>query len=163
MRALIPLLVLAAACRKDPPLFENRSDLAPLRARLTATGGDPSRVLRVRAVTDLLQLEPGRRYRFALLGDGALRVAPLHADVPNNEYVHAILADGAPVRSAGWIIVKHDGRAVTGAMVDRNSRSYCPSAQSVTATIEALRALGIPRPRITVDPEPPSCVTPRTT
>jgi hypothetical protein len=149
------------ACSRGPERFTNRKDLAPLRERLRAAGGDVSRVIHVRALQDLTALQVGERYRFAIPEDGHLRVAPLPASAANNEYVHPVLVDGAPVRTAGYIIVKHLDRTVTGAMVDRDSRAYCPSAQSVQVAIEALRSLGLSRDRIAVDPVPPQCEPPR--
>ncbi|MFO0625836.1 MAG: hypothetical protein U0325_09495 [Polyangiales bacterium] len=152
---LLPIALLA--CSRGPERFTNRKDLAPLRERLRATGGDPTRVIRVRALQDLAALQVGERYRFAIPEDGQLRVAPLPASAANNEYVHPLLVDGAPVRTAGYIVVKHLDRMVTGAMIDRDSRAYCPSAQSVQVAIDALRALGLDRSRISVDPVPPQC------
>ncbi len=149
------------ACSRGPERFTNRKDMAPLRERLRATGGDVARVIQVRALQDLTALQVGERYRFAIPEDGRLRVAPLPASAANNEYVHPVLVDGAPVRTAGYIIVKHLDRAVTGAMVDRDSRAYCPSQRSVQAAIDALRSLGLARDRIAVDPVPPQCEPPR--
>jgi hypothetical protein len=149
------------ACSRGTERFTNRKEMAPLRERLRASGGDVARVIRVRTLQDLSVLRVGERYRFAIPEDGQLRVAPLPASAANNEYVHPLLVDGAPVRTAGYLSVKHSDRTVTGAMVDRDSRSYCPSQQSVQAAIDALRTLGLARDRIAVDPVPPHCDPPR--
>jgi|JI10StandDraft_1071094.scaffolds.fasta_scaffold706064_2 hypothetical protein len=162
LRLLPPLLMLSAfACSRGPERFTNRKDMAPLRERLRASGGDVARVIHVRALQDLTALQVGERYRFAIPEDGRLRVAPLPASATNNEYVHPVLVDGAPVRTAGYLIVKHLDRTVTGAMVDRDSRAYCPSQRSVQVAIDALRTLGLARDRIAVDPVPPQCEPPR--
>lgn len=158
LRLLPPLLMLSAfACSRGPERFTNRKEMAPLRERLRASGGDVGRVIHVRALQDLMALQVGERYRFAIPEDGHLRVAPMPASAANNEYVHPVLVDGAPVRTAGYIIVKHLERTVTGAMIDRDSRAYCPSQRSLEVAIEALRSLGLARDRISVDPVPPQC------
>ena len=161
MRTALLLILTLLGCSRASALFESRKDLPPLRARLLAAGGDPARVIDVRALADLTRLDSGARYKFSLPADGRMRVAPLPIRAPNNEYVHPVLVDGAPVRTAGSITVKHDGNTVTGAMVDRDSRAYCPSEASVGAAIDALRALGLPRGRISVEPSAPQCDAPR--
>jgi len=77
--------------------------------------------------------------------------------MPDNEYVHPILADGSPVRTAGGIVVRHDGVTVSGAVLDRDSRAYCPTEASLAAAVDALVALGVPRAGITTTPRDPAC------
>lgn len=154
-RALFCLAL--AACTRGPERFESRKEIGPLRERLRASGGDLSRVIHVRAQSDLARLESGERYKFAIPEDGRFRVAPRPLSEPGNEYVHPVLVDGARVRTAGNLIVKLLDGAVSGVMIDRDSRAYCPSQRSVSEAISALRALGIPRTRISVDPVPPHC------
>lgn len=154
---LCALLSALAGCERAPTLFPNRKELAPLRARLAQRGGDPSRIIRVNGRVDLTRLNRNTRYKFSLPADGVLRVAPLPADMPNNEYVHPILADGAPVRTAGGIVVRHDGVTVTGAVLDRDSRAYCPTEASLAAAIDALVALGVPRAGISTEPVAVAC------
>lgn len=154
---LCALLVALAGCERAPAMFPSRKEIAPLRARLTQSGGDSSRVIRVNGLVDLTQLNRNTRYKFSLPADGVLRVAPLPADMPNNEYVHPILADGAPVRTAGGIVVRHDGVTVTGAVLDRDSRAYCPTEASLGAAIDALVSLGVSRGGITIEPRTPQC------
>lgn len=156
MRGLFLLLLALCACSRSER-FNNRKPIGPLRERLRASGGDPARVHHVRALSDLARLEFGEKYRYAIPEDGRLRVAPIPARMPNNEYVHPTLVDGAPVRTAGYIIVKHREGVVSGVMVDRDSRAYCPSQGSLQAAISALRSLGLARDRISVDPVPPNC------
>lgn len=156
MRA--PLLCLALlACSRSPERFNNRKDIVPLRERLRASGGDLARVIDVRSLGDLGRLQVGERYRYAIPEDGRFRVAPLPASASNNEYVHPVLVDGAPVRTAGYLIVKRQGGEVSGVMVDRDSLAYCPTQSSLQAAIDALIALRLDRTRISVDPAPPHC------
>lgn len=152
---LLALLALAG-CASSPTLFANRKPIAPLRERLAASGGDPSRIVTLRAATDLATLIPNERYKFALTAEGAFRVAPLPASAANNEYVHPILADGAPVRTAGMITVAPDG-AVT---LDRDSRAYCPTEASLAQAVDALVAMGVPRARVRTAPVEPRCEPP---
>ncbi len=159
MRPLALALVLAA-CASSPTLFANRKPIAPLRARLAAAGGDPARVVTLRGVSDLVALSPGEPYKFALAADGALRVAPLPARASGNEYVHPILVDGAPVRTAGMITATHDGARVTAVSLDRDSRAYCPTEESLAEAVDALAALGLPRACIRTRPTSPQCEPP---
>ena len=129
--ALLALL-LASGCSAPPvpPLFDSRVPLEPLLAKLKESGGDPGRILRPRATADLGRLESGRRYKFVVARDGQLAIAPLPADDPSNEYVHPVLAGGAPVRTAGGIRVERDGSAIRKVAVDQDSNAYCPTAAS---------------------------------
>lgn len=157
---LAGLFTLAGCERAPPPLFPNRKEVAPLRARLQQSGGDVSRVIRVNGLVDLTRLNRNTRYKFSLPADGVLRVAPLPADMPGNEYVHPILVDGESVRTAGGITVRHDGVTVSGAVLDRDSRAYCPTEASLASAVDALAALGVPRAGITAAPTTPACEPP---
>jgi len=138
------------------PLFPSRVDLAPLQAKLTASGGDRARILRPSSWEDLTALEVGRRYKLVVARDGRLAIAPLPADAPDNAYVHPILGDGRPVRTAGAITRRPNDTFE----VDQDSKSYCPTYASLDAAVEALVRLGVPRARITRSDRPPACVAP---
>lgn len=142
----------------DDPRYVCRVDAAPLRAALRAAGGDPARVLHPSAQRGLVALASGRRYKFVLTEDGKLAVAPEPADAPHNEYVHPVLADGAPVRSAGGITVVHDDGRVSRVLLDAESRAYCTTAESLRPTVRALRAMGVPAEAIAVEARPRACV-----
>lgn len=157
---LAPLVTVLVACASSPTLFANRKPIAPLRARLAAAGGDPARVITLRGASDLAALDSGERYKFALTAAGALRIAPLPARAPNNEYVHPILADGAPVRTAGMITVTREGESLTAITLDRDSRAYCPTEESLAHALDALVALGLPRARLRTTPVTPQCEPP---
>lgn len=153
----VALCLLLLACSRGPERFSSRTEIGPLRERLRASGGDLARVLHIRAAADLARLEFGERYKYAIPEDGRFRVAPTPVDATGNEYVHPVLVDGARVRTAGHLIVKHKDGVVSGVMLDRDSAAYCPSQGSLQEAISALRALGIARAKISVDPVPPHC------
>jgi hypothetical protein len=154
---------LAGCSRSAPPapppqLFESRSPYVVLEKRLRETGGDPSRALVPRSVADLLQLAPGRPYKYAVRADGTLAIAPAPADDPASDtFTHPILALGQPVRTAGALRVDHDGKELSHASVDQSSRSYCPSAGSLISAVEALRKLGVPGDRVRAEDKPVQC------
>lgn len=150
------------ACRASsqgfpPPLFDSRVPLEPLLAKLKASGGDPRSILRPRSSADLLALTSGKRYKFASLRDGRLAIAPLPADAEANEYVHPVLAAGAPVRTAGGLRVDHDGSSLRKVTVDQDSKAYCPSAASSSAALVELARLGVPADVLRVENRPPAC------
>jgi len=158
--ALLALL-LASGCSAPPPvspLFDSRVPLEPPLAKLKESGGDPGRILRPRASADLAALESGRRYKFVVARDGRLAIAPLPADSPSNEYVHPVLAAGEPVRTAGGIRVEHNGSSIRKAVVDQDSKAYCPTAASLDSALTVLAGLGVPADRLRVDNRPPACV-----
>ena len=161
----LAFVVLSLSCRAaaptavdDDPRYVCRVDVGPLRAALRAAGGDPARVLRPSAPRWLVALASGRRYKFVLTGEGKLAVAPEPADAPHNEYVHPVLADGAPVRSAGGITVTHDDGRVSRVLLDAESRAYCTTAESLRPTVRALRAMGVQAEAIAVEARPFACV-----
>ncbi len=139
------------------PLFDCRVAVEPLLAKLKASGGDPGRILRPRSSADLLSLKSGKRYKFASLRDGRLAVAPLPADAEANEYVHPVLAGGAPVRTAGGLRVDHDGSSLRRVTVDQDSKAYCPTAASLSAALVELARVGVQPEVLRVENRPPAC------
>ena len=124
----------------DDPAVDGGLPLDPDRARQIVTGSpDPI---------------------FVVTLDGRLALAPLPADAPHNAYAHPILADGAAVRTAGGITVVHDDGQVRAVSLDAASRAYCTATESLRPAIRALRALGVPSERITVEGGVFACVVP---
>ena len=154
------VLVLAAGCGppRPIPLFDSRVPYEPLRAKLAASGGDATRILRPRRAADLAPLQSGKRYKFVVPADGSLAIAPLPVDAPSNEYVHPVLGEGGPVRTAGNIRVDREGDTIARLVVDQESKAYCPTADSLAAAFEALSRLGIAGDRLRVENRPPACV-----
>jgi mono/diheme cytochrome c family protein len=160
-RSILLLVGVAAACSGRPQalvLFDSRVAYEPLATKLKTSGGDPARIVRPRRVADLAALEPGKRYKFVVGPDGTLAIAPLPADAPSNEYVHPVLGAGGPVRTAGNIRIDREGERVVRVVVDQDSKSYCPTAGSLSLALEALSHLGIPGDRLRVENRPPACV-----
>jgi hypothetical protein len=152
------VLLLPAVLRADDgKTFPLRVDYAPLVAKLHASGGDPSRIIVVERPADLSRLDPGKRYKFALAGK-FLTIAPLPADAPSNEYVHPILAGGAPVSTAGGIVVEKTPLKIT---LDQDSKAYCPTFESLDRAARALIAAGVPGPAIDKRNRPPDCAPPK--
>jgi len=156
-------LVLAglAACENARPpmgLLESRVPLEPLLVKLKASGGDVGRIIQLRSLSDLVRLESKKRYKFVVLADGRMAIAPLPADAPSNEYAHPVLAQGAPVRTAGGLAAEHDGRTLRRVVVDQDSRAYCPPADSLVAALTELHRLGVPSDRFRLENRPPACV-----
>ncbi len=159
---LLTVALGATACRRKTPsepgpLFESRVPLAPLEEKLHASGADAKRILHPKSVSDLLLLTPDHRYKFVVLSDGALAIAPLPADAPANEYVHPILARGQPVRTAGGLRIERDGSSLTKIALDQDSASYCPSVGSLSAALSALAAMGVSLQILRVENRPPVC------
>lgn len=159
LSVLLGAALAAAACTREAPipLFESRVSTEPLLRKLRASGGDLSRILHPRRAADLAALETGKRYKFVVLADGRMAVAPLPADAPSNEYVHPVLAGGAPVRTAGGIRVERDGSTLRRVTVDQDSRAYCPSAASLSAVLAALQRLGLSARVLRAENRPPVC------
>jgi hypothetical protein len=130
----------------------------PLLAKLKAAGGDPRLILRPRTATELARLESGKRYRFVARRDGSLAIAPLPVDAPGNEYVHPVLAEGGPVLTAGGIRVDGAGADVRKVTVDQDSKSYCPTGESLGTALRELARIGVPPDRLRVENRPPECV-----
>jgi hypothetical protein len=155
---LLLLALLAPATSScGPALFTSRVDVAPFLEKLRTAGGSPDRILHPHTLADLGPLESGKRYKFVVLGGGELAVAPLPADAPDNQYVHPVLAGGAPVRTAGGITVTRDGDAIREVVVDQDSKAYCPTRASLAAATRAVTALGLPKERVHEADRPPQC------
>jgi hypothetical protein len=156
-------VVLALACLagcgggRVVPLYESRVAIGPLRERLRQAGGDPARILHPASPRDFEALVAGKRYKFVVDSEGRLAVAPLPAEVPSNEYVHPILADGGPVRSAGGLRVERDARGLTRVTVDQDSKAYCPGPESLSEALRSLRAAGVDAGALRVENRPPDC------
>jgi hypothetical protein len=150
--ALVPTLGAAEAAR-----FASRVPYAPLVKKLADAKQSPSKILHPLRADDLLQLTKGKRYKFIVDGAGKLAIAPLPADAPGNEYVHPILAGGAPVATAGGITVEQAAGALTRVTVDEDSKAYCPSFASLDAAVAALLKLGVAASRIMRLDKSPAC------
>ncbi|MCU1281973.1 MAG: hypothetical protein JWM53_5519 [bacterium] len=155
----VAVALMATSAFASPSPFTSKAPYDQLVAKLKSSGGDPSRILHVRSPNDLTRLESGKRYKFALDEAGALAVAPLPADAPNNEYVHPILASGGAVRTAGGIAVEHANGRITKVTIDQDSQAYCPTLQSLDEAARALEKLGVESQRIARQDRPPQCVT----
>ena len=149
----------AAVAVAAPSRFTSRVAYEPLVAKLQASGGDAARIVRVRAVGDLAAFESGKRYKFVVAEAGALSVAPLPAEAPNNEYVHPILAGGGAVRTAGGLVVVRtpDGR-LAKIVVDQDSKAYCPTFESLDEAVQALTRIGVAATLVARQPRVPECV-----
>jgi hypothetical protein len=163
MKALpvVAAVCVLAGCAAQPaprPLFESRVPIAPLLARLKASGGDPGKVLTPRAAADLDRLETGKRYKFVVRAGGALAIAPLPVDAKSNEYVHPVLGEGHAVLTAGGIRVDRESGKPTRVTVDQDSKAYCPTGDSLEAALVALARLGVPPDSLRVENRPPACV-----
>jgi cytochrome c553 len=130
----------------------------PLIEELRQAGGDPSRVLHPSTAGELAQLQPGARYKFAVLADGRLAVAPDPADAPKNKYSHPTLTNGEAVQTAGGIRIEQERGAIRKVIVDPGSSSYCPSTGSLQAALDALVRIGVDASLLRVDNRPPVCV-----
>lgn len=155
---LVALLAFSATAQAGPKTFPSRVDYPPLVKKLEASGGSSGRIVRVRRAAELDALESGHRYRFTLDAHGQFSIAPLPADARGNEYVHPILAGGAPVLTAGGIRVERSGGKLTGVILDQNSQSYCPSYASLQAAVDALVRAGVAVSLIRREDHPPKCV-----
>jgi hypothetical protein len=151
---LFAVMVATAAFARELP---SRVPYEPLLAKLKASGGSLDRVLHLKQAADLDKLESGKRYKFVVDVHGQLAVAPLPADAPANEYVHPILAGGGPVRTAGGIRVERAGGKLQRIVVDQDSKSYCPGADSLQEAVRALTALGIAAAAVKTEDRPPQC------
>lgn len=158
---VLPAL-LVGACAGPPLLFESRVPIAPLLEKLQAAGGDPAKVMTVRAEGELAGLKPGRRYKYVVTADGSVRVAPRPADESGNEYVHPVLTGGAAVRTAGYLRYERRGATTTYDLVyvDQDSKAYCPTFASLAQARSALVRLGVSRDRVRLEDHPPACVAP---
>jgi len=157
------LTTLLAACgggnqAAAPLLFDSRAPLAPLEERLRDAGGSPDRIIHPRTLADLAALESGARYKFVVLPDDAIAIAPEPASTPGSAYAHPVLAGGAAVLTAGGITITRDGGSITKVVVDQDSQAYCPSAGSLRAAVTTLVALGAEPEAVRVDNRPPACV-----
>ena len=147
-----------------PALCPSRTDYNAQLQKLRASGGDPARVLRIHAATELAALRPGRRYRYVVNSDGAIVIAPRPADEKGNEYLHAILGRGAPVRTAGMLRFERRGAEIDDVVVlDQASASYCPTFASLVEARAALVRVGVMRDRVRLEDHPPACLLPGAT
>jgi len=157
MLSSLVVLVAGVALADATPSFPSRVPYAPLVDKLKAAGGDVARVLRPRSQKELAPLASGKRYKMAVTADGQLVVAPLPADAPHNEYVHPILAGGAPVLTAGGITVERAGDEIAKITLDEDSKAYCPTLASLAAAERALVRIGVPAAAIARHDQPPRC------
>jgi len=151
------MLLASAVAFAKPAEFASRVAYEPLVAKLKASGGSLERVVHVKQAADLQRLESGRRYKFVVDARGQLAIAPLPADAPSNEYVHPILGGGAAVRTAGGIRVDRASGKIERVVIDQDSKSYCPTLDSLAEATRALTALGIPASAIKQESHPPQC------
>jgi hypothetical protein len=168
---LAPLLALVAvffmacggastpsAASVDDELCTCRVPVEPFLEELDRTGQSLEHIVDVEALEDLEFLIEGESYRYVVLPDGRIRVAPIPASAENNAYVHPVLGDGQPVRGAGFLR-REEGGALWS--VDRNSQAYCPPRGSEQWAVEALLRIGVRRDGIGVVQIDPDCVDPR--
>jgi hypothetical protein len=141
------------------PLFRSRVPYAPLVEKLRSAGEDRKEILHPRSADALRVLASGKRYKFVVLPDGSLAVAPLPADAEHNEYVHPILAGGGPVRTAGGIRVEFSDKRLLRVTVDQDSQAYCPTRASLAAAVDALSGIGVPRGVVSIEDRPPRCTS----
>jgi hypothetical protein len=156
--ALLALPACSRGARSPTPLFESRVPLAPLLAKLKESSDGSKPALRPARAEDLLRLSSGQRYKFVVLENGSLTIAPLPAGAPNNPYAHPVLARGAPVRTAGGLAVEHSGDTLKKVTVDEDSEAYCPTGASLEAALRALVRIGVPSSELRVEHRPPACV-----
>src|SRR5262245_12044691 len=100
LRGITLAFLLLAACEQqgtvEPPayLFDSRIALDPELDKLKRAGDDPSKVMRLASVSDILKLlEPGKRYAYVVMPNNAMVLAPKSADAPGNFWSHPILAN----------------------------------------------------------------------
>jgi hypothetical protein len=153
----ITALTAGGARADSDKTFASRVAYAPLVHKLEASGGDVGRVLHARSRDELAALVAGKRYKFVVTTDGKLAIAPLPADAEHNEYVHPILAGGAAVLTAGGITVERRDGTITRVTLDEDSKSYCPTLESLAAGERALTRLGVAADSITRRSQPPRC------
>lgn len=153
-----------AACDRDTPpeqpslLFDSRVPLDPELERLKKVGDDPSRALHPASAADLAKLlEPGKRYEFVVMPNGAMNVAPKSVEAAANFWTHPILANGGAVKSAGHVRIEKSGDALAKVTVDAESTTYCPLPESVRATIAALVAMNVKGDVIRVEGRTADC------
>ena len=109
-------------------MFTSRVAYAPLVEALHAAGQRESDIITVTQASQLTALTPDRRYKFCLTAQGAFRLSPRAADTRPNEFVHPILADGAPVLTAGALSISGSG---TGAAA---SERRCVSGNAMSSS-----------------------------
>lgn len=141
--------VLLCDCGVDP---------APYEARLRERGQDPGAVIDADDLEDLAFVVNGEQYRYVVLPDGRIRVAPIPLSAEDNDYVHPVLGEGQPVRGAGFLMRNEDGDGWT---VDRNSQAYCPPPGTEEHAVEALVRIGARRDGIRVVRVDPECMRDR--
>ena len=157
--SLVTALLLAGCASSPATLFSSRVALAPLMAKLEASGGNPAKVIRLHSEEELAGLKPGQRYKYVVTRDGGIVVAPRPASEPGNEYVHPLLAGGMPVRTAGYL--RYDRRGATATsdtvVVDQDSKAYCPTFASLGEARAAFARIGVTIGRVRIEDHPPTC------
>lgn len=139
-------------------LFDSRSALDPELEKLKKAGDDPSKAIRVAGVNDIVNtLEPGKRYEYVVMPNGSIVIAPKAADMAGNFWSHPILANGGAVRAAGHIRIEKNGGALSKVIVDAESESYCPSPESLRATLASLITIKVPADTIRVESRMADC------
>jgi hypothetical protein len=156
-RVWVALVLVGATAHAKPAEFISRVPYQPLVAKLKESGGSPDRILHVQRASDLDALHSGRRYKFIVDARGRLAIAPLPADAPSNEYVHPILAAGAPVLTAGGLRVERSDGKVARVVVDQDSKAYCPTSESLAEAVKALINVGVPSGAVQRESRPPNC------
>lgn len=152
-RALaIAAALFVAACA--PQQYSSRHAYPVLVAKLRETGGSLDAIVVLKQAAQLLTMQSGKRYKFALAADRVLRIAPLPFEAANNEYHHPIVALGQRVTTAGGITVVHDGATITQVTLDQDSKSYQPSFASLAAAEKYVRGVGVDGKNITKRNQP---------
>jgi hypothetical protein len=157
LRLLLIASLYGSLAFAKPVEFPSRVAYPPLVAKLKASGGSLERVIHVKRASDLDPLESGHRYKLIVDTHGQLAIAPLPADAQSNEYVHPILAGGAAVLTAGGIRIDRTSGKIERVVIDQDSKSYCPTLDSLAEAARALTALGIPAASIERENHPPAC------
>lgn len=161
--ALALLLALSGCEQPAPPqepgyLFDSRVPLDPELEKLKKAGDDPSKANRVAGINDLVnKLEPGKRYEYVVMPNGAIVLAPKSVDMPGNFWSHPILANGGAVRAAGHMRIEKNGGTLSKVIVDAESESYCPSPESLRATLTSLSTLKVPVDTLRVESRMADC------
>lgn len=165
LRLSAPLWFLtAAACEPPPPpeppayLFDSRVPLDPELEKLKKAGDDPSKALRLAGASELVKLlEPGKRYDYVVMPNNAMVVAPKSVEAAGNFWSHPILANGGAVKAAGHIRIEKNGGNLAKVIVDAESDTYCPSQESLRATLASLTAMKVPADTLRVESRQIDC------
>ena len=160
---LILALALSGCEREAAPqepayLFDSRMPLDPELEKLKKAGDDPSKAIRVAGINDIINgLEPGKRYEYVVMPNGSIVLAPKSVDMPGNFWSHPVLANGGAVRAAGHLRIEKNGGNLSKVIVDAESESYCPSPESLRATLSSLTTIKIPADILRVESRAADC------